>query len=95
VTYQGKIIKGGKVVLPAALRRELDMKEGDTVSFRVEGGAISVMTPESALRQLQDYVRSLAPPEVSFVDELIAERRREVAKEEAEAQEAKAFARGS
>ena len=36
MTYQGKIIKGGKVVLPAALRRELGMKDGDKVLFRVE-----------------------------------------------------------
>jgi AbrB family transcriptional regulator, stage V sporulation protein T len=96
MTYQGKIIKGGKVVLPAALRRELGFREGDKVTFTAEGGAIKVMTPESALRELQAYFAKLVPPGVSMVDELIAERRREVAKEEAEAAEAEAmFARRS
>ena len=53
-------------------------KDGD----RLEPGS------KEALRWAQDLVRRHVPPGVSLVDELIAERRAEVAGEEAETRDA-------
>ena len=50
-----KISSRGQVVIPLPVRKELKLKTGDTVMFRVEGGQ-AVMTPldEERIRALED-----------------------------------------
>ncbi|MCP3730057.1 AbrB/MazE/SpoVT family DNA-binding domain-containing protein [Sphingomonas sp. MG17] len=43
MTRHLKVAKGGVITLPAAVCRELDLKEGDTVSFElVSEGTVSL-----------------------------------------------------
>lgn len=73
----------GRVVLPAPLRQALGFSVGTELIARIEDGALVLQTREAALedlRRLFDHI----PPEVSLVDELLAERRREAAREEEE-----------
>jgi AbrB family looped-hinge helix DNA binding protein len=72
---------GGRVVIPAPMRAALGMKTGDKLVARLEGNEVRIYTMEEALRRAQAIVRSFVPEGVSLVDELIAERRREAAKE--------------
>jgi AbrB family looped-hinge helix DNA binding protein len=79
-----KVGPKGRVVVPAPIRRELGIQEGTELMARVEGEGI-VLEPRSvALRRLQALVREAVPEGVSLVDELIAERREEARREEAE-----------
>lgn len=71
----------GRVVVPAAIREALGLKEGDVLFARLEGGEIKLLTPQAAMRRAQAIVRQFVPDDVSLVDELIAERRREAARE--------------
>jgi AbrB family looped-hinge helix DNA binding protein len=71
----------GRVVIPATMREALGLKEGDVLFARLEGGEIKLLTPEAAMRRAQAIVRSFVPEGVSLVDELIADRRREAARE--------------
>ena len=50
-----KISSRGQVVIPLPVRKELKLKTGDTVMFRVEGGQ-AVMTPldEARIQALED-----------------------------------------
>jgi AbrB family looped-hinge helix DNA binding protein len=72
---------GGRVVIPAPMRAALGMKEGDKVLVRLEGNEIRIYTYQEAMRRAQEIVRSFVPPGVSLVDELIADRRAEAARE--------------
>jgi AbrB family looped-hinge helix DNA binding protein len=72
---------GGRVVIPAPMRAALGMKEGDKVLVRLEGNEIRIYTYQEAMRRAQELVRSFVPPGVSLVDELIADRRAEAARE--------------
>lgn len=72
---------GGRVVIPAPMRAALGMKVGDKLVARVEGNELRIYTMEEAMRRAQAIVRSFVPEGVSLVDELIADRRREAAKE--------------
>ena len=72
---------GGRVVIPAPMRAALGMKIGDQLIVRLEGNELHVYTQEEAMRRAQAIVRSFVPEGVSLVDELIAERRREAARE--------------
>jgi AbrB family looped-hinge helix DNA binding protein len=72
----------GRIVIPAAFRDALHLAEGDTLFARLEDGGIRLVTATAAMRQAQAIVREFVPEGVSLVDELIADRRREVEQEE-------------
>jgi len=77
----------GRVVLPAEVRERLNIKAGDRLTLRLEpDGTIRLQTAAVFARSLVGIFKHLAPGR-SLVDELIAERRREAAKEEKETRE--------
>lgn len=72
-----KLIDGGKLVIPAAMRRELGMSTGDTVVVHVADGELRVRTLNKALERARSIVRRHVPEGRSLVNELIATRRAE------------------
>ncbi len=72
----------GRVVIPAALRRELGLRPGDRLLARVEDGQIVLETREAIMARIKARFAAAVPPGVSLVDELIAERRAEARREE-------------
>ena len=74
----------GRVLLPAEVRTALGVGEGDTLSGVVVNGELTLLTPATALRQTQERLAKLVPPGASVVDEFIAERHAENAREEEE-----------
>ena len=81
MTYHAKIIAGGKIVIPAELRREFGLKDGDTLVFEREGNSLVIKTYEQVVREVQATFKAMkSDPNRSMVDELIAERRAEAAR---------------
>lgn len=76
-----KIIEGGKLVIPAAMRRELGIATGDTVVAGVTNGELRVRTLPAAVARAQAILRRHVPEGVSLVDDLIADRRHEADRE--------------
>ena len=76
---------GGRVVVPAALRKALGLDVGDEVLMRLENNEVRFYTRAEAIRQAQAMVQRYVPEGVSLVDELLEERRREVEREERQA----------
>lgn len=88
MTYQAKVVAGGKVVIPAALRREMGIATGDSlVVDRLPGGGIVLKTYAQVVKETQSAFRALLPPDYAgnMVDELIAEREADAALEDAAA----------
>lgn len=73
-----KIGPGGRVVIPADVRQALGVVEGDTLLATLVDGELRLQSPRLALRRAQAMVRAAIPAGVSLVDDLLAERRREV-----------------
>lgn len=71
--------KGGRVVIPAAMRAALGVKEGELLLFRMDGDELRVVSFKQNLRKIQAAVMAMVPPGISLVDDLIADRRREAA----------------
>ena len=71
--------KGGRIVIPAPYRKALDIGEGD---IKLEGEELRIVSDETELRRIREMIAQYVPEGVSLVDELILERRREVAAEE-------------
>ncbi|TNC46263.1 AbrB/MazE/SpoVT family DNA-binding domain-containing protein [Rubellimicrobium rubrum] len=76
-----KIVEGGKLVIPAAFRREMGIAPGDTVVVELDAGELRVRSLSSAIRQVQARMRELNPEGRLLSDELIADKRAEAARE--------------
>ena len=72
---------GGRIVIPAAFRKAMQVNEGDRVMARVVDGELRVITPAMGVRLAQKIVRETIPGNDSIVDALMEDRRREVADE--------------
>jgi AbrB family looped-hinge helix DNA binding protein len=70
----------GRLVIPATLRKALDLKPGDRLVARKVGDSLVLERRETIVKRLQDRFSHI-PKEVDLVDELIAEHREEVARE--------------
>ncbi len=77
-----KIGRGGRIVIPAAYRRALGLEEGDEVTLRLDQDEVRIVSQPADLRRAQALIARYVPPDVRLVDELIAERRREAARED-------------
>ena len=77
-----KLGPDGRVVIPAAFREALGLKEGDTLMSSIDQGELRFLTVQAAVRRAQAMLRQFVPEGVSLVDELIEDRRREVEQEE-------------
>ncbi len=76
-----RMSSGGRIVLPKELRQYLDVKDGDQVVLDWDGEAVRVTSARQRHRHAQELVTQAVPPERSLVEELLAERRREAARE--------------
>lgn len=76
-----KIVEGGKLVIPAAFRREMGIAPGDTVVVELDEGELRVRSLSSAIRQVQARMRELNPEGRLLSEELIADRRAEAVRE--------------
>ena len=72
---------GGRIVIPAELRREIGADIGGEVILRLVDGEIHILTRSQAVRKAQALVRKNIPRNRSLVKELLAERRTESERE--------------
>ena len=75
----------GRIVIPAAIREQMGFASGDTLLMEVEDGVLRVESFDARLARIQDELVELVGPERMISDELIAERRAEAWREQAEA----------
>ena len=76
-----KVVEGGKLVIPAAFRRQMGITPGDTVILELDEGELRVRSLSSAIRRVQERMRELNPEGRLLSEELIADRRVEAAHE--------------
>ncbi len=67
-------------MIPAELRRKLGLNDGDELVARDEDGRLVIEPRSAVLTRIRRRLRTL-PTEVSLVDDLLAERRREAQRE--------------
>jgi AbrB family looped-hinge helix DNA binding protein len=76
----------GRIVIPAAIRKELGFAPGETLLMDVEDGVLRIESYPARIRRIQQEVAKYIKPGVLASDELIAERREEARREEEELQ---------
>jgi len=70
----------GRLVIPSALRKSLKLKAGDKLIARQVGESLVLERREAIENRLWSLFSGI-PEDVSLVDELVAERRAEVRRE--------------
>lgn len=72
--------EGGRLVIPAAYRKALELKPGDEVLLSLENGEIRIVSSRQAVARAQTLLRHYIPKGRSLSEELIKERREEAAR---------------
>jgi AbrB family looped-hinge helix DNA binding protein len=81
LSVQGNLGSDGRVLIPAALREAAGIKRGEKVILKVEDGRIVLSSWKAEIRKLQGMFAHLKKPGENIVDEFIAGRRAEAARE--------------
>jgi AbrB family looped-hinge helix DNA binding protein len=76
-----RLSTGGRIVLPAQMRANLGIKEGDELLLTVADGEIRITPKALALQNALELARLYVTTTPSLSDALIAERRSEAAGE--------------
>jgi AbrB family looped-hinge helix DNA binding protein len=78
---RAKIGPGGRLVIPAAQRRELGLEVGDQVVLRVADNELRITSLNQRIRHIQALVRRHNPSGELLSESLIRDRRAEAAKD--------------
>ena len=70
----------GRLVLPAVVRRQLQLQAGERLLLMVDSGSVRIVPARLQVRETRGIYRHLAPKR-SLAEELIAERRAEATRE--------------
>ena len=73
---------GGRIVIPAACREAMGLKEGDRLIAKLEDGELRLVSKKLALSRAQKLIRRHVTPDDDLVAELIADRRKEADEDE-------------
>ena len=83
-TLSVKVEKSGRILIPAAVRRQFGLKEGTEMILRVDEDGIRLGTREQALDRVYARLRHYIPEGRILSEELIQERRAEAERENQE-----------
>ena len=81
------ITGNGRLNIPADMRRALGLEGAGRVILRMDEHGIHITTREHALQRVRELVAPYRREGASMVDELIAERREEAARDEEKTQQ--------
>ena len=76
-----KVTQGGRIVIPAEMRKQLGIEIGEDVNLSLEDDWVKISTRKLALQRIRKNIETVVNEGVSVVDELIADRRKEAENE--------------
>lgn len=81
-TLTTKMAQGGRIVIPAEIRKQLGFEIGETFNIEIgEDNSLRIRSRDQMLRRAQELFRKHVPAGTPVVDDFIAERRKEAERE--------------
>jgi len=77
-----QISENGRIVIPAAYRKAMGLKGNEVVTLRLDEEGLHIQSRSQAIKRARSVLKKYIPEEVSLVDELIEERRKEGKREQ-------------
>jgi AbrB family looped-hinge helix DNA binding protein len=73
---RGRVTDAGRVVIPAELRRDFHIEDGQEIVFCRDGESIQLLTAEHVIKKSQDAVRRyIGGDDIDLTDELLKARK--------------------
>ena len=79
-----RVFKGGKITIPILYRKKFGIKEGEELLFDIQDDQIVISSFKTTLERVRHKINQHCLSGISLVDQLIADRRVEAIKEDAE-----------
>jgi AbrB family transcriptional regulator, stage V sporulation protein T len=76
--YRLKVDPSGRVVLPADLRQQNHIAEGDTIVVVKDELGLHIKTRDQVIKETQAYYAGLVPADVMLSEEVLQDRRSEL-----------------
>lgn len=76
-----RVDPAGRIVLPATIRKTLEIRNGDVLVISVNDRSVRLHTVDAALERVRAIARRKRATDSNIVDQFIAERRSEAAPE--------------
>lgn len=86
VRAKTRLSANGRIVIPASIRDALGVKPGDPIVMEAQDGVLRIESYPTMIARIQRELAHLWRPGVLASDELIADRREEVRRDEEEFQ---------
>ena len=80
--YAVPLQENGRMILPADIRRALNLKKGDKVIIETEGDRVELTSAQRERHRARALFRKFVPAGQPVVDQLIADRREEADRDE-------------
>ena len=82
--FKVRIAAGGRIVIPAEVRQELGVKDGEEVLLTRDEEGFRITTYQKGIRRAQALFAQMKSEDRSSADDLLCERRVEAVREERE-----------
>jgi bifunctional DNA-binding transcriptional regulator/antitoxin component of YhaV-PrlF toxin-antitoxin module len=79
--FHVRVVEGGKIVIPAALRRKHGFDVGATLVVNDSPNGVTIRSLDEAVAAAQAIMAKIAPADRLLSDELVAERRAQAARD--------------
>ncbi|HZZ44429.1 MAG TPA: AbrB/MazE/SpoVT family DNA-binding domain-containing protein [Tepidisphaeraceae bacterium] len=76
-----RVAEGGRIVIPAEVREQLEMGVGEDVVLTVEGDHVTLMNAKMARKRARERFRKYVSSDADLAKELMAERKVEARRE--------------
>ena len=73
--HRSKLVSGGRIQIPADVRRSLALSDGDTMLIEVVDGEVRLRPQRDAIKRVQERMRKYVVEGHTVIDQLIADRR--------------------
>jgi bifunctional DNA-binding transcriptional regulator/antitoxin component of YhaV-PrlF toxin-antitoxin module len=79
--FHVRVIEGGKIAIPAALRRKYGFEVGQTLVVSDGASGLTISSLDEAVARAQAIMAKVASPERILSNELVVERRQDATRE--------------
>ncbi len=73
--YMGKIGDGGRIVIPAEIRKDMKVNSGDNIMFYFKDGELKILNPKETIEKIRIKAKKLKKPGESVTDEFLKSRK--------------------
>ena len=80
-TISVKVEESGRVLIPAGIRRKMNLGEGSELLIKTSASGVLLSTRDQALVRIRERLRKYIPAGSRLSTDLLRERRREAARE--------------